>query len=141
MIVYKVEEAGRCQAVPCPSHAHVAQLLRQGAVLLDRILYHPPAGATPRYRVYLSLNSSHCLVIPLTGAMPSTTEIVQLYTWSLLNRHEHSYRYITVAQVVPTPNQSRRTNQSIAEWCDTQIDAFTWCLVTMAGHHHQKANS
>lgn len=54
MIVYRVDQTGRCQAVPCPSHAHVAQLLRTAADSLDHIAYYPPSGPY-RFRVYLSL--------------------------------------------------------------------------------------
>lgn len=67
------------------------------------------------------------MVVPLTPVVPSTTEIVNLYTWILENRHSSAvaYRYLSLARLAPTPNQSHRTTQSISEWCDTQIDAFT----------------
>lgn len=70
---------------------------------------------------------AECVVVPLTPLVPSTTEIVNLYTWMLKNRHSAAvaYRYLSLSMLQPAPNQSHRTAQSISEWCDTQIDAFT----------------
>ena len=121
------DETGHCQAAPCPSHSHVAQLLQRQSHshALDHVAYYPPTPPRPRYRIYLSLTLSRVLVIPLTAGIPSTVELASLYAWLMTNRHAVAYRYIRTLDLPPTPNQSSRTRQSIEEWCDTQIDAFT----------------
>ena len=114
----------------CPTHAHVAQILHTAN--LDHIVYFPSQQHPPRFRVYLSLIHFHCLIVPLTATAPTSVEMSNVYTWALANRHQLAYRYPCLSLLAPAPNRSNRTAKLIADWCDTQIDAFMWFYVTTA---------
>lgn len=124
-----------CRTVITTSRLTRARTRPRGILSADRSTSVPGVPLLDPERCFFLPRSepihNECVVVPLTPSVPSTTEIATLYGWILDNRHcsAVAYRVLSLSRLVPTPNQSHRTTQSIADWCDTQIDAFTLWLV------------
>lgn len=141
MLGWCVDATGRCQAVQSHTQAHFLHALdlRQR----DHIIYHPPTGdAPPRFAVYVSLQLPGAFLVHTgVGPTPTTAELADVYRWALQNRAVYAYPCVRLDLLQPAPNESLATPETIADWCDTQIDAFTryhHCKLMIAAEAHHK---
>lgn len=114
-----VDATGRCQAVTGQTRLDLRQR--------DHILYHPPTGdGPPRFAVYVSMHAPGAFLVHTgVGGSPTTSELADVYQWAIQHRGVYAYPCLRLDLLPHTPNESLATPEGVADWCDTQIDAFT----------------
>lgn len=137
---HRLEAGGAVRALPLASQLHLLQALdAQG---LDHVLHYPQTDddLPPRALLYLSPAGPtvvcHCLETPRDG------ELQGLWRWATPRRGRghapadpqhspsHAYRFVRTSVLKPAHNECHTQATHIAQWCDSQIDAFTRYLVT-----------